>query len=124
MVTQQRARTAGAFGAIADPTRRAILDLLRERELSAGELADCFPVSRPAVSKHLRVLERAGLLVQRRAARSRIYALDARALAPVDAWLAPYRLFWTARLQDLKRVVEAERTDAQRPRTRSTRRRP
>ncbi|HKZ74298.1 MAG TPA: metalloregulator ArsR/SmtB family transcription factor [Steroidobacteraceae bacterium] len=124
MVTQQRARTTGAFGAIADPTRRAILDLLREGELSAGELAESFPVSRPAVSKHIRVLHRAGLVSERREAQSRIYALDARALAPIDAWLAPYRMFWSARLHDLKRVVESDLAPPRRPRTRGVRRRP
>jgi DNA-binding transcriptional ArsR family regulator len=104
----QRARTDGAFGAIADPTRRAILDLLRERELSAGEIAENFPVSRPAIARHVRVLRQAGLLRERRHATSRFYSADGVALQSVDAWLAPYRLFWAARLADLKRVVEEE----------------
>jgi DNA-binding transcriptional ArsR family regulator len=124
MVTHQRARTVGAFGAIADPTRRAILDLLRAGELSAGQLADRFDVSRPAVSKHIRVLHRAGLVTERREAQMRLYALDAQALAPVDAWLAPYRVFWAARLHDLKRVIEGDLSTPRRPRTRGTRRRP
>ena len=102
----RRARTHGAFGAIADPTRRAILDLLRERERSAGEIARNFRVSRPAIAKHVRVLRQAGLLRERQAGTSRFYSLDAMALQSVDAWLAPYRLFWAARLIDLKRVVE------------------
>ena len=104
----QRARTDGVFGAIADPTRRAILDLLRERELSAGEIAQNFRVSRPAVAKHVRVLREAGLLRERRAATSRFYSLDGLALQSVDTWLAPYRLYWAARLMDLKRVVEED----------------
>jgi len=104
----RRARTHGAFGAIADPTRRAILDLLRERERSAGEIAGNFRVSRPAIAKHVRVLRQAGLLRERQAGTSRFYSIDAMALQTVDAWLAPYRLFWAARLIDLKRVVEED----------------
>jgi DNA-binding transcriptional ArsR family regulator len=100
-----------AFGAIADPTRRAILDLVRAKEMSAGDIARRFPVSRPAIAKHVRVLRAAGLLRERRASTQRFYSLDPAALQAVDQWLAPYRLFWAARLMDLKRVVEA---DAQR----------
>ncbi|WP_293351260.1 metalloregulator ArsR/SmtB family transcription factor [Phenylobacterium sp.] len=96
------------FGAIADPTRRAILDLLRGQELRAGELAAHFPVSRPAIAKHVGVLKRAGLLRERRAAQARLYSLDPAALASVDRWLAPYRLYWAARLSDLKRTVEED----------------
>ncbi|MBC7770718.1 MAG: winged helix-turn-helix transcriptional regulator [Phycisphaerales bacterium] len=108
MVTKARPRTEGAFGAIADPTRRAILDLVRHREMSAGDIARRFPVSRPAIAKHMRVLRQAGLLRERREATSRYYTLDPSALQAVDQWLAPYRLFWAARLVDLKRVVEEE----------------
>jgi DNA-binding transcriptional ArsR family regulator len=99
-------RTSNAFGAIADATRRAILDLLRERERSAGEIAARFTVSRPAIAKHVRVLRQAGLLRERRQATSRFYSIDPAALQSVDAWLAPYRLYWAARLVDLKRFVE------------------
>jgi len=106
MVTKARARTESAFGAIADPTRRAILDLVRSRELSAGDIARRFPVSRPAIAKHVRVLRQAGLLRERREATQRFYSLDPAALQSVDQWLAPYRMFWAARLMDLKRVVE------------------
>lgn len=106
MVTKARPRTDSAFGAIADPTRRAILDLVRQRELSAGDIARRFPVSRPAIAKHVRVLRQAGLLRERREATQRFYRLDPAALQEVDRWLAPYRLFWAARLTDLKRVVE------------------
>lgn len=96
------------FAAIADPTRRSILDLIRDRERSAGEIAQHFPVSRPAIAKHMRVLREAGLLIERRETTMRFYSLDVRALRSVDAWLAPYRLFWSARLMDLKRVVEED----------------
>ena len=108
MVTEARPRVAGVFGAIADPTRRAILDLLRAHELSAGDLADRFTVSRPAISKHVRVLRRAGLVRERRKAQLRLYSVDPAPLAEVDRWLERYRVFWTARLHDLKRLVEED----------------
>jgi DNA-binding transcriptional ArsR family regulator len=93
MVTRSHVRSANVFGAIADPTRRAILDVLRAGERSAGQVADQFPVSRPAVSRHLRILRRAGLLRARQHLRARFYSLDGRALRQVDEWLKPYRLF-------------------------------
>lgn len=108
MVTKAATRAESAFGAIADPTRRAILDLVRARELSAGDIARRFTISRPAIAKHVRVLRQAGLLRERRAATQRFYSLDAAALKEVDQWLAPYRLFWAARLTDLKRIVEED----------------
>jgi DNA-binding transcriptional ArsR family regulator len=104
MVTQSLA----VFAAIADPTRRAILDALSQRERSAGEIAGLFPVSRPAVSRHLRVLRGAGLVRERRAGRSRRYALEPAPLREVERWLEHYRLFWGARLQELKTLVESE----------------
>ena len=94
------------FGAVADPTRRAILDLLRAGEVPAGELARQFPVSRPAISRHLRILKDAGLVRESRAAQSRRYSLSPEPLSEVDQWLANYRIFWSARLHDLKRYVE------------------
>ena len=103
MVTHNRL----AFHAIADPTRRAILDALRQRERSAGELASLFPVSRPAVSRHLRVLRGAGLVRQRQVAQSRLYSLDPTPLREVERWIEHYRGFWTARLHDLKHFVES-----------------
>jgi len=120
MVTHVQSRSTSAFGAIADPTRRAILGLLRAGELTAGKLADNFPVSRPAVSKHMRVLRNAGLIRERREAQSRYYALNPERLAEVDAWLAPFRVFWAARLQDLRQFVEADYARRQ-PRLRATR---
>lgn len=108
MVTDVTSRASPVFAAVADPTRRAILDLLRAGERSAGALAAQFPVSRPAVSRHLRVLHRAGLLRESRKAQSRIYAINAAPLAQIDRWLNGYRVFWGARLHDLKRHVERE----------------
>lgn len=104
MVTQERA----VFRAIADPTRRAILDLLRTRELSAGTIAQRFPVSRPAIAKHVRVLREAGLVQERREAQSRFYRINPQPLLEVDRWLNHYRVFWSARLHDLKHFVERE----------------
>ena len=103
------ARSANVFGAVADPTRRAILDVLRHGDLTAGELADRFPISRPAISRHLRVLRMANLVHECREARCRVYSLNATPLADVDRWLARYRLFWGARLHDLKRYVEKDK---------------
>ena len=103
MVTQ----AAVVYGAIADPTRRAILDALRRGEHSAGEIAELFPVSRPAVSRHLRVLRNAGLLAERREAQSRIYSLNAKPLHEVEQWLQQYRVFWGAKLYDLKQYAES-----------------
>ncbi len=100
MVTEQ------VFSAIADPTRRAILDAIRGRERAAGDIASLFPVSRPAISRHLRVLRSAGLVRERRVAQARLYSLDPAPLREVDRWLDHYKVFWAARLHDLKRVVE------------------
>jgi DNA-binding transcriptional ArsR family regulator len=108
MVTNANRRASATFEAIAHPTRRAILDSLRARELRAGELAARFPVSRPAIARHVRVLRRAGLVRERRQAQARLYSLQPAALAEIDRWLAPYRLFWSARLADLKRTVEQQ----------------
>jgi DNA-binding transcriptional ArsR family regulator len=105
MVTQAR---PGVFHALADPTRREILDLLRTGERSAGDLARRFPVSRPAVSRHLRVLRTAGLVTRRQKAQSRLYRLSPDALREVDRWLDRYRVFWSARMHDLKRYVEVK----------------
>lgn len=107
MVTQN-AENRDSFSAIADPTRRDILDLLRGGEMRAGDIAARFPVSRPAIAKHVRVLREAGLVRERREARSRLYSLDPAGLKHVDRWLQPYRLYWSARLTDLKHAVESE----------------
>ncbi len=94
------------FEALADPTRRRVLELLAERELSAGELAAAFTVSRPAVSRHLRILREAGLVHSRSDAQRRVYGLDAEPLLEVDAWLARYRRFWPERLDLLDRHLQ------------------
>jgi DNA-binding transcriptional ArsR family regulator len=100
--------TEAVFDALADPTRRAVLDLLRRGNLPAGRIARAFPVSRPAVSKHLRLLRRARLVEERRHGRHRVYQLNPRPLRAVDHWLNHYRAFWQANLASLKAFVEVE----------------
>jgi DNA-binding transcriptional ArsR family regulator len=101
--------SAGAvFGALADPTRRAVLDLLRQGSRSAGRIAREFPISRPAISKHLRLLRSAHLVEERREGRHRFYHLNPGPLRAVDSWLKEYRVFWHTNLASLKTFVEAE----------------
>lgn len=95
------------FRALADPTRRAVLDLLRHGRQPAGQIARAFPISRPAISKHLRLLRRARLVQEHRAGRNRFYALDPQPLREVDRWLEHYRMFWHAKLASLKDFVES-----------------
>lgn len=90
-----------ALAALADPTRRRIVELLSDGDLDAGAIADHFETSRPAVSRHLRVLREGGLVSARRDAQRQIYSLEAAPLAALDAWLARYRPFWTNRLDAL-----------------------
>jgi DNA-binding transcriptional ArsR family regulator len=96
------------FSALADPTRRAVLDLLRKGIQPAGRIAEAFPVSRPAISKHLRLLRRAHLVEERREGRHRLYQLNPQPLRAVDSWLEQYRAFWQTNLANLKTFVEAE----------------
>jgi DNA-binding transcriptional ArsR family regulator len=96
------------FQALADPTRRAVLDLLRRGSQPAGEIALAFPVSRPAISKHLRLLRRAHLVREHREGRHRVYDLNPEPLRAVDSWLDQYRSFWNLHLSNLKTFVEAE----------------
>jgi DNA-binding transcriptional ArsR family regulator len=100
--------TEAAFHALADPTRRAVLDLLRRGSQPAGQIAQAFPISRPAISKHLRLLRRAHLVQERRQGRHRLYQLNPEPLKGVDSWLEQYRVFWQANLNSLKAFVEAE----------------
>ena len=108
------------FQALADPTRRAVLDLLRHGSRSAGEIARLFPVSRPAISKHLGRLRKAKLVREQRCGRKRLYAIDPAPLREVDRWLAEYRVFWQGQLLGLKAFVESEfAAQPKRPRRRS-----
>lgn len=109
-------RLSVTFAALADPTRRAILARLASGETSVSDLAKPFDMSLPAVSKHLKVLERAGLIARGREAQWRPCRLDALALKEVDEWLERYRRFWDQslnRLDDYLREIQArEDTDA------------
>jgi DNA-binding transcriptional ArsR family regulator len=108
-VTYSPARnTEATFQALADPTRRAVLDLLRRGSQPAGQIAQAFPVSRPAISKHLRLLRRAHLVSEHREGRNRVYQLNPEPLRAVDSWIEQYRGFWSASLTNLKAFVEAE----------------
>ncbi|PKN79511.1 MAG: transcriptional regulator [Chloroflexi bacterium HGW-Chloroflexi-9] len=99
------------FEAVADPTRREILAMLRQRERTAGEVAEAFSVSRPAISRHLRVLRECGLVAWRGEGQRRIYRLRAEPLSEVDRWLEDYRAFWADRLDALaEHVVRRPRT--------------
>jgi DNA-binding transcriptional ArsR family regulator len=91
------------FEVIGDPSRRRMLDLLRDDEHTVTELVDALDMSQPAVSKHLRVLRNAGLVEARVDAQRRIYSLSPEPLAELDAWLTPYRRFWRGRLASLQR---------------------
>lgn len=109
MVTLQKSRHQAVFRAIADPTRREILKLLRERPHAVGEIASNFRTSRPAISKHLRLLESAGLVVARPRGTARICELNARPLRMVNDWLRDYQAFWNEALHKLKSYVEEDR---------------
>ena len=87
--------------AVADQSRRTVLDILRDHPATAGELADALPIARPGVSRHLRVLREAGLVDVRQEAQRRIYSLRPEALAEVDEWLGSYRALWQHRLDAL-----------------------
>ncbi|MEA2138426.1 MAG: hypothetical protein QOG56_1576 [Solirubrobacteraceae bacterium] len=95
-----------AYAALAEPHRRQILDLLRDGERSVGELVARLDLSQPGVSKHLKVLRGAGLVGVRADGKRRLYALRSQPLAEVDAWLEPYRAFWSGRLDALERHLE------------------
>src|SRR5215467_1157715 len=87
-------RLSSIFSALADPTRRAILARLASGEASVGELAQPFAMSQPAISKHLKVLERAGLIAKSREAQWRLCRLEGAPLREVADWMEPYRRFW------------------------------
>ncbi|HMK71809.1 MAG TPA: metalloregulator ArsR/SmtB family transcription factor [Myxococcaceae bacterium] len=98
-------RLNGVFAALADPTRRAILERLARGEASVTEVAEPFGMSLNAVSKHIRVLERSGLVRRRVAGRHHYLVFDHRPLADADGWLGRARAFWNARLDELEKVL-------------------
>jgi DNA-binding transcriptional ArsR family regulator len=95
------------FGALADPTRRAILARLREGDATVAELAAPFSVSQPAISRHLKVLEKAGLISRRRRRTARLSHLEAEPLREATAWLARYQAYWDERYDQLDALLTA-----------------
>jgi DNA-binding transcriptional ArsR family regulator len=108
MLTSRR-KLDRTFGALADGTRRAILDRLARGDATVGELARPFRVSRPAISQHLRVLERAGLVRRARVGRVSRCTLDAAAMRQATDWVERYRVFWTGQLDALAHYAEGTR---------------
>jgi DNA-binding transcriptional ArsR family regulator len=107
-------RLDAVFGALADPTRRAILTRLTQGEASVAELTKPFTVSQPAISRHLGVLERAGLISRSRKATARLSHLEAEPLKEATVWLAGYREFWEEsyeRLDELLATLQQPETD-------------
>jgi DNA-binding transcriptional ArsR family regulator len=95
-----------AFDVLAEPNRRRILDLLREKERPVGDLVSALRVSQPAVSKHLRVLRDAGFVEVRSDAQRRLYRVRPEPLQEIADWLEPYRAMWSSRLDDLERHLD------------------
>jgi len=106
MVTISKAQRNVVFRAIADPTRREILRLLLDGQQTVGQIASNFATSRPAISKHLRLLRSAGLVVTRESGATRLCVLNAKPLGAVDEWLKDYGAFWGDSLRSLKRHIE------------------
>ena len=109
MVTKRAQRQDTVFRAIADPTRREILRLLRGGGRNVGEIAANFRTSRPAISKHLRSLRSAGLITIHRRGTANICRLNAQPLRMIDAWLRDYEAFWRETLRNLKTYVEEDK---------------
>jgi DNA-binding transcriptional ArsR family regulator len=120
MTIQAADRLTTTFGALADPTRRAILARLARGEATVNELAEPFAMTQPAISKHLKVLERAGLISRGRSAQSRPSRLEGRRLAEASAWIEQYREFWEASFARLDQVL-AELTQKKTRRRKSSR---
>jgi DNA-binding transcriptional ArsR family regulator len=106
MVTVRRKQNNAVFRAIADPTRREILTLLRGGRHTVGEIAANFRTSRPAISKHIRMLRTAGLVVTRKHGTASICDLNAKPLRAVNLWLRDYETFWGESLRGLKSYIE------------------
>jgi DNA-binding transcriptional ArsR family regulator len=109
MVTMSRKQQDEVFRAIADPTRREILSLLRSGQQSVSQIAANFRISRPAISKHLRLLRSAGLVVTHQNGTTRVCGLNAKPLRAINEWLRDYEAFWGETLRNLKSYVEKNR---------------
>jgi DNA-binding transcriptional ArsR family regulator len=117
LVNMSRANQAASnpkhdvFQAIADPTRRSLMSLLIDQELPVTVISGHYPISRTAVSKHLRVLAEAGLLKERKVGRETRYQMDLEPLRELKKWLSYYELFWDNKLSALKLLVESNETN-------------
>lgn len=112
-----RSKTSAAdrvFGALANPTRREVLDLLLDGPRAVRDIAEHFDMARPSVSEHLKVLRDAGLVTETRSGRHRFYAVQADPLLDLREWLTPYERFWRAKLGALRDVLDTT-TDSARP---------
>jgi len=112
-MVKQSSPLDATFSALADPTRRAMLTVLMRREATVSELAEPHNISLPAVMKHLRVLETAGLVSQRKLGRERHCRLTAHALKPASDWIAQYRQFWERQLDSLDRYLSQSQPESQ-----------
>lgn len=106
MVNYMAASLDAVFGALADPTRRAMLERLARGPATAGELAQPHGISKPAVTKHLRVLENAGLMVRQKHGRFHLCELDPKPMNGANEWIERHRKFWNGRLDSLERYIE------------------
>ncbi|MEK5069193.1 ArsR/SmtB family transcription factor [Sporosarcina sp. FSL K6-1508] len=99
------------FQAIADPTRRKLLELLAGEELSISTISNHFTMSRTAITKHLHVLESAGLVISRKRGREKLYCLEAKPLKKLQSWLTFYEQYWGNKLSTLKDIIENEQSE-------------
>lgn len=99
------------FQAIADPTRRKLLELLAHDEMSISTISKHFPMSRTAVTKHLRILESAELVRSQKVGREKLYRLETKPLQKLQSWLAFFEPYWETKLLDLKRIIENEQRE-------------
>ena len=100
------------FQAIADPNRRAIINLVAQQQLTLNGVAENFDVSRPAISKHIKILTECGLIIVRQKGRERYCEANLKALAEVSDWVNQYKIFWNDKLDALERFLEKEQSDA------------
>ncbi len=103
------------FHAIADPTRREIINLLAQQSLNLNSVAENFPITRPAISKHIKVLRESGLVAIKQQGRERFCEVQAEKLKEVAAWVEQYRVFWTKKLDALENLLASDAKPANKP---------
>ena len=104
-----------AFAALADPTRARIVEAIADEDLTVTQIVAMFPMTQPAISRHLRILREAGLVVARAEGTKRRYRLDPRPLREIDDWLQRYRRLWARRLDNLERHMDMDTESEKRP---------